>query len=81
MKVCWLVFSRQLFVLGLQELLLAALESEGLSGRTLRKLPFLAYANLIYAAKCSPLQFAAALNQAVIREKQERSLLSNAKAA
>ena len=61
-----------------QELLTAALESEGFSGRALRKLPFLAYAGsyLPHAEQCSALQFAAALKRAVMRESQERSLLT-----
>ena len=64
----------------MQELVTAALESEGLSGRTLRKLPFLAYAAsyLPHSQQCSAIQLAAALKRAVQCEKQERSLLSKA---
>ena len=58
--------------------MVAALESEGLSGRTLRKLPFLAYAGsyLSHTEKCSTLQLAAAFKQAVLRENRERTLLN-----
>lgn len=69
--------------LPVQEILAAALESEGLSGRSLRKLPFLAYAGLhgLVAGPCSVMQFASALKNAVMREVQERSLLQKANAS
>lgn len=52
-----------------QELLSAALESEGLSGRTLRRLPFLAYAalHLRWKKSCSVAPFIAALKSAILQ--------------
>lgn len=63
----------------LSELLLAAAHAcEGLSGRTLRKLPFLAHAGspqLLQAIPCPARQFLRALMEAVEREQSDRSQL------
>lgn len=53
-------------------------EAEGLSGRTLRKLPFLAHAHaeLPGGGRCSALQFVGALLGAVRREREDRGALA-----
>ena len=53
----------------------AAEACAGLSGRTLRKLPFLAFSAGTTAAGCSCPQFMAALLQAAQRETADRALL------
>ena len=54
----------------------AANGTEGFSGRTLRKLPFLAHANYIQQSEpCSGLEFAEALNNAVSDERRARESL------
>ena len=55
----------------------AASAAEDLSGRTLRKLPFLAHATYIQAEKCSDLEFAKALLAAVHDEQRERECLDS----
>ena len=51
--------------------------AEGLSGRTLRKLPFLAHAHGdLPGGRCSALQFVGALMGVVQRERQDRAALS-----
>lgn len=54
-----------------------ALKSEGLSGRALRKLPFLAHALFVKAPTVVLAQFLAALDRAVDKQKEERSSLVN----
>ena len=57
-----------------------ALASEGFSGRTLRKLPFLAHASHDFpggsGGHCSSLQYLAALHAAVQRERADRESLT-----
>jgi hypothetical protein len=50
----------------------AALECEGLSGRTLRKLPFLAHATRVQQRGVSFAKYSEALIQAAISEKRAR---------
>ena len=58
-------------------LLQAAAATEGLSGRALRKLPFLAHAtSTIRSSSCSSLQFIAALERAARMEGQDRASLA-----
>ncbi|GIL48593.1 hypothetical protein Vafri_4659 [Volvox africanus] len=59
-------------------LLAAAVVCDGLSGRTLRKLPFLAHAGsprLALAVPCAGKHFLRALHDAAAREQQDRSQL------
>ena len=63
-------------------LLKAAVATEGLSGRALRKLPFLAHATSSHVgSKCSSVQFIAALERAACMEGQDRASLSGLAAA
>ncbi len=52
--------------------------AEGLSGRALRKLPFLAHAHsdLPAGGRCAALRFLGALMAAVQREREDRSALA-----
>lgn len=51
--------------------------AEGLSGRTLRKLPFLAHAHDdMPGGRCGALQFVRALMGAVQRERQDRQSMA-----
>lgn len=54
-----------------------ALKSKGLSGRALRKLPFLAHALFVKAPTVILAQFLAALDQAVDKQKEEKNNLVN----
>ena len=54
-----------------------AAAAEGLSGRTLRKLPFLAHATYVQDAYCSPQMFAAALQNSVTDELAARAALAS----
>ena len=59
-------------------LLEVARAAEGFSGRTLRKLPFLAHAAQDFpAGRCSCLQYVNALLAAVQRERADRASLSD----
>jgi hypothetical protein len=59
-------------------LLEVARAAEGFSGRTLRKLPFLAHAAQDFpAGRCSCLQYVNALLAAVQRERADRVSLSD----
>ena len=51
----------------------AAVEAKTLSGRTLRKLPFLAHATYIQSSQCSQLDFARALLATIQDEQSTRS--------
>jgi len=58
-------------------LLAAAAQAKGLSGRTLRKLPFLAHATYLQSPEpCSAANFAAALHFAIADEHSSRASLA-----
>ena len=48
---------------------------EGLSGRTLRKLPFLAHVFFVQLATVDPAAYAQALLRAAVKENRERATL------
>ena len=59
-------------------LLDVAVKAEFLSGRTLRKLPFLAHATYVQRAQCTAAEYVQALHRAVLDEHQDRSELTEA---
>jgi len=56
------------------ELLRAAEECEGMSGRTLRKIPFLAHANFVsHRGACTVMEYLGALRRAAALERADKA--------